>query len=119
MDKSKIILETINSFETNSKKAQVAIHDAKNKTVNNSKHDKSLEQSDFSKKDILKMIEKMKKIAGGSEKIQFSFHEKTNRIIIKFLSEDNEIIREIPSKDSIKLLEHLQQQMGLLFDESR
>jgi flagellar protein FlaG len=55
-----------------------------------------------------------------NEKVQFSFHEKTNRIIIKVINSDtNEVVREIPAKYSMKLLEHFQEYLGLFVDESR
>lgn len=55
-----------------------------------------------------------------NEKVQFSFHDKTNRIIIKVINSDtNEVVREIPAKYSLKLLEHFQEYLGLFIDESR
>lgn len=54
------------------------------------------------------------------ERLSFSFHEKTQRIIVKVLDPDtNEVIREIPSKDAIKLLEHIQDFLGMIVDETR
>lgn len=55
-----------------------------------------------------------------NEKVQFSFHDKTNRIIVKVINSDtNEVVREIPAKYSMKLLEHFQEYLGLFVDESR
>ncbi|TFH41018.1 MAG: flagellar protein FlaG [Chrysiogenales bacterium] len=54
------------------------------------------------------------------ERISFSFHEKTKRIIVSIINgETNEVVREIPSKEAIKLLEHIQDFLGMLVDESR
>ena len=54
------------------------------------------------------------------ERMSFSYHEKTQRIIVKVMNNDtNEIVREIPSKEAIKLLEHIQDFLGMLVDESR
>lgn len=55
-----------------------------------------------------------------SERVSFKYHEKTNRLIVRVIdSQTNEVVREIPPKDLIKLLEHLQEYMGMLVDESR
>jgi flagellar protein FlaG len=54
------------------------------------------------------------------ERMSFSFHEKTQRIIVRVMNNDtNEVVREIPSKEAIKLLEHIQDFLGMLVDESR
>ena len=54
------------------------------------------------------------------EKISFSYNEKTHTIVMRVHdSETGDIIREIPGKDSLKLLEHIRQYLGLLVDESR
>ena len=42
------------------------------------------------------------------------------RLLIKLIDRDtNEVVSEIPSKYSLKLLEHFQESMGLFVDESR
>ena len=49
------------------------------------------------------------------ERMSFSFNEKTQRIIVKVMNNDtNEVVREIPSKEAIKLLEHIQDFLGML-----
>lgn len=54
------------------------------------------------------------------ERISFSFHEKTKRIIVSVIDGDtNQVVREIPSKEAIKLLEHIQDFLGMLVDEQR
>ena len=54
------------------------------------------------------------------ERMSFSFHEKTKRIIVSVIDGDtNQVVREIPSKEAIKLLEHIQDFLGMLVDESR
>jgi flagellar protein FlaG len=55
-----------------------------------------------------------------NERVSFSFHEKTNRVIMKFTNPDtNEIVREIPPKEMIRLLEHMHDLIGVFVDESR
>lgn len=76
-------------------------------------------RNEINDREIADLIDKMNRsITGGSDRVSYSYNEKTNRIIIKIKNEDNEIIREIPSKDSIKLLEQIQEQMGIFIDKS-
>ncbi len=67
------------------------------------------------------IVEKLNKSVehfGG--KLSFHYHEKTNRVIMKVLDPaTHEVVREIPAKDAIKLLEHIQDFLGMLVDESR
>ncbi len=71
--------------------------------------------------DVRKAVEEMNRLTGGlNEKVQFSFDEKNNRVIIRVMDRDtNEVISEIPGKYSIRLLEHFREYIGLFIDESR
>jgi len=54
------------------------------------------------------------------EKVQFSVDNKTNKVVIKVMDRDtNEVISEIPGKYSIRLLEHIRENVGNFVDESR
>jgi flagellar protein FlaG len=76
---------------------------------------------DLSRKDISEIVDRLNKgVQEIHERMSFSYHEKTQRIIVKVLnSETNEVVREIPAKEAIKLLEHIQDFLGMLVDESR
>ncbi len=55
-----------------------------------------------------------------NQRVSFSFHEKTNRVILKFINGNtNEVIREIPPKEMIRLLERMHEMIGMFVDESR
>ena len=55
-----------------------------------------------------------------NERVSFRFHEKSNRVIFKVLNtRTNEVIREIPPKELIRLLEHMHELIGMFVDESR
>ncbi|MCL2155155.1 MAG: flagellar protein FlaG [Leptospirales bacterium] len=55
-----------------------------------------------------------------NERVQFSVDNKTNKVIIKVMDRDtNEVISEIPGKYSIRLLEHIRENLGNFVDESR
>ncbi len=54
------------------------------------------------------------------KKITFAVDDDTNRIVIKVQdSRTNETVREIPSKELIRLLKHMHDFIGMLVDESR
>lgn len=71
--------------------------------------------------DVRMAVSELNRLAGNfNEKVQFSLDDRTKRIIIKLIDRDtNEVVSEIPSKYSIRLLEHFQEYMGLFVDESR
>ena len=71
--------------------------------------------------DVKMAVSELNRLAGSfNEKVQFSLDDRTNRVIIKLIDRDtNEVVSEIPSKYSIRLLEHFQQSMGIFIDESR
>lgn len=51
---------------------------------------------------------------------EFSYHEEVNRVSIKIRDrETNEVVREIPPEESIKVLEKIYEMAGLLVDEKR
>jgi len=76
---------------------------------------------EYSREEMSDLIEKLNQgVREMHERLSFSFHEKTKRIIVRIVNSDtNEVIREIPPKDAIKLLEHIQDFLGMLVDESR
>ncbi len=54
------------------------------------------------------------------QRVAFSYHEKTNRVIMKFIDPNTEeVTREIPPKEMIRLLEHIHDLIGMFVDESR
>ncbi|OHD66245.1 MAG: hypothetical protein A2176_06430 [Spirochaetes bacterium RBG_13_51_14] len=76
---------------------------------------------ELSRDDILEIVNKLNTgVREIHERLTFSFHEKTQRVVVKFINTDtNEVIREIPAKEAIKLLEHIQDFLGMIVDESR
>ena len=91
------------------------------KTVSERKEQESIRRDDLSPEDVKRTVNELNRLSGSfNEKVQFGFHEKTNRIIIKIIDKDtNEVVSEIPSKYSLRLLEHIQENMGIFVDESR
>ena len=55
-----------------------------------------------------------------NKKISFDYHEQTRRIIMKVTDlKTGEVIKEIPEKEMIQLVEHLQDMIGMFLDQSR
>ena len=55
-----------------------------------------------------------------NQRVSFSFNEETNRVIMKVIdSGTNEVVREIPPKEMIRLLKHMHDLIGMFVDESR
>ncbi len=120
MDFGKIVLDKVDNYY----KAQKGEEPTRVISLENKEHLNGYLKSEPGEnkeqtQDIKNIIEEINKSINTIDNVSFSFHEKTNTIIITIKNEDGEITREIPSKDSIKLLEHLQEHMGLLIDESR
>ena len=62
----------------------------------------------------------MGSVLGSNEHIRFSYSEETNSMIMRVVdSTTNDVIREIPSKHAIKVLQYMQEYTGLFIDESR
>lgn len=74
-----------------------------------------------SAEEVRQVVEKLnREVAPLRERVSFSYHEKAHTIVMKVHDpQTGEIVREIPSRDSIKLLEHIREYLGLFVDESR
>lgn len=66
------------------------------------------------------MNEMNNKLKPTKTRCEFAYHEEVNRVSIKILDrETNEVVREIPPEESIKVLEKVYEIAGLLVDEKR
>ncbi|PKL37810.1 MAG: hypothetical protein CVV44_15870 [Spirochaetae bacterium HGW-Spirochaetae-1] len=108
------IIDKVDSFKYstgNGENTQAGENRTEGKTAN----------AEPSKKEIFEAVEKLNySLAKFGEKISFTYHEKTHRVIMRVIDpETEEVIREIPAKNAIKLLEHIQEFLGTFVDESR
>lgn len=78
-------------------------------------------RDDLSPEEIKQTVAELNRLSGSfNDKVQFGYHENTNRIVVKIIDKDtNEVVSEIPSKYSLRLLDHFRENMGLFVDESR
>lgn len=70
---------------------------------------------------VIKAIEKANKhIRTYDRRLEFSIHDATKQIMVKVLNtEDNTVIREIPSEKVLDMVAHLWEVAGILVDEHR
>lgn len=75
----------------------------------------------LTKENIDSIIDSLNSAAKSvNQKVSFSFHDKTNRVILRFIDGNtNEVIREIPPKEMLRLLERMHELIGMVVDESR
>ena len=53
-------------------------------------------------------------------RVSFSYHQKTDRLIMRIVNPNtNEVIKQLPSKEMIKLLTNINEMLGLFIDEKR
>ena len=80
-----------------------------------------VEEKEPTKNEIIHAVDKLNSsVENLRERITFSYHEGINRVIMRVIdSETSEVIREIPAKNAVKLLEHIQEYLGMFVDESR
>jgi len=61
-----------------------------------------------------------KESSSYGERIAFSYNEKANSIIMKVIDgKTSEVIKEIPPKDVVRLVENIREYLGIIIDEKR
>jgi flagellar protein FlaG len=128
MDISKVQFETssgVSRYANRGAVENINVKAVKLDVERNNTQKSSRNESAFSNvnsnEDITKIVDDLNEaINHMNERISFSYDENTNRIVVRVLDRDtNEVVREIPSKEALKLLEHLRDFVGMLVDESR
>ena len=78
-------------------------------------------ERELSEKMVIEAIERANRaISGANRRFEYSFHDKTNEVIVKVIdSETNEVIREIPPKKILDLVASLMEMAGIIVDERR
>ena len=81
---------------------------------------KELKSSAVSEKNVEKMVIAFNELTNILKtKLNFSFHKPTNNIIIKVINSDtDQVIKQIPLEDLVKIQEKMQDLTGLLFDNN-
>jgi flagellar protein FlaG len=72
-------------------------------------------------KDVINAIEKANKhIRSFDRRLEFSIHDGTKQIMVKVINtEDDTVVREIPSEKVLDMVAHMWEVAGILVDEKR
>ncbi len=83
--------------------------------------EKRYEQPRFTRENLNDAVEMLNTAAKTvNNRISFSVDEKTDRIVMRVLdANNNEVIREIPPKEVIRLAAQIREMIGMFIDESR
>lgn len=90
-----------------------------NNRINDATKNVDTETSTADNERVKEAIEKMNSdIRFKKTGCEFTYHEECNRVSIKLYDTNTkEVIREIPSEDTIRMLEKLNELAGLMIDE--
>ena len=82
---------------------------------------KTNQQSQPSKEEIQKALSAANKKAHfGHTNAQFSYHEETHSIAVKIMdAETSEVIKEIPSEETLDMISKMWELAGIMVDERR
>jgi flagellar protein FlaG len=74
-----------------------------------------------SREDIDRMMSMLERAANSVDKrLSFEYNEKTKRLIMRVTDPNtNEVVRQIPSKEMMRLLENIHDMIGMFIDEQR
>ncbi len=95
------------------------INNVKNEPKSNSENSSSFNSKNGYDERIDKLIDKVnEKFKIVNREFSYSLHEKTNRFIVEVKnSETGDVIKEIPSEESLDLFAKMLEMAGLLIDE--
>ncbi|WP_417585121.1 flagellar protein FlaG [Nitrincola sp.] len=93
-------------------------------TVNNStsavQQTNGPEQTELSMEKLQDAVEKMNELMqNGRRSLNFSVDDSTEKVVIKVMDLDtDEVVRQIPTEETLKFAEYLEGMVGLIFDET-
>ena len=119
------VKEAVKQTGTESKietKAKIKNTASENAKINNVEQEISTEERKLrSEHEVISAIEKANKhIKTFDRRLEFSIHEVTKQIMVKVVNtEDDTVIREIPSEKVLDMVAHMWEVAGILVDEKR
>ena len=83
------------------------------------KDESQQQKNNFTSKSIIKAIEEANKnLEPSGRKLEYSIHERTNRILVKVIDiQTEEVIKEIPDEKLMDMMADLCEASGILVDE--
>ncbi|WP_250278533.1 flagellar protein FlaG [[Clostridium] colinum] len=87
--------------------------------VDNKENNSSSEKNGISKERLDKLVDELnEKFKLVNKEFSYDIHEKTNRVIVKIKdSESGDVIRELPSEESLDLAAKIKEMVGLIIDK--
>ena len=100
--------------------ARVAPVETVSETTQAVQQAESAEQPDMSLEKLQAAVEKMNELMqNGNRSLNFSVDDSTEKVVIKVMDLDTEeVVRQIPSEETLKFAEYLEGMVGLIFDET-
>jgi flagellar protein FlaG len=79
------------------------------------------QKQEINEHEVIQAIERANKhIRTYDRRLEFSIHEQTKQIMVKVINTENDsVIREIPSEKILDMVAHLWEVAGILVDEKR
>ncbi len=76
---------------------------------------------DLSRQNLRDLAETLDSAARSTNRrVSFAFNEKIDRVVMKVINtENNEVVREIPAKEMVRIYEHMHELIGMFVDASR
>ncbi|HRX16008.1 MAG TPA: flagellar protein FlaG [Spirochaetota bacterium] len=84
-------------------------------------HDNSEPSGESRIENMSNVIDTLNKAAGSIDsRVSFQYNDKTKRIVMRIMDpETNELVRQVPTKEMIRLLERINEVTGVFLDEKR
>ena len=68
--------------------------------------------------DVQALVNSLNESLPYGERVAFSYNEKAHSVIMKVIdNKTSEVIKEIPAKDAVKLVENIREYLGTIIDE--
>jgi len=112
------LISLVDSFSKTMASSKAAVHDSGSSAVRDAVKDN---RDNPTMKETESVVDELNKMSSmfNDNLIRFTLDHDTKRIVVKVIDSDTEeVVREIPERHSIRLLNHFREQMGVLFDKS-
>jgi flagellar protein FlaG len=118
MDVNSLLSQTINTLSTPG--YQNTVHAGEISIEPVKKADESGGR-EASREEIDHMLSTLDRAAANvDQRVSFAYNEKTQRLIMRITDpRTNEVVRQIPSKEVVQLLENIHDMIGVFIDEQR
>jgi flagellar protein FlaG len=119
MDVNSLLSQTINTLSTPA--YQNTVHTGEIAIMEPVKKADESGGKEASREEIDHMLATLDRAAANvDQRVSFAYSEKTQRLIMRVTDpRTNEVVRQIPSKEVVQLLENIHDMIGVFIDEQR